>query len=158
MPSISSEVARSNDDAFYRATGNVGRDGYHCDGGRRSRQTITHIAKRKKSEGWDQMRLKEGVRVINMQPGLCLGLMMAESVYKDYGRLMTVTSLNDSNHSPTSLHYSGNAADLRTEVAGIDFETAEGMAAEIKERLGVDFDVVAESDHIHLEYQPRRPS
>jgi len=29
------------------------------------------------------------------------------------------------------------------------------VAADIRERLTEDFDVVVESDHIHLEFQPR---
>lgn len=100
------------------------------------------------------MILKEGVNVHGISTELLLGLTVAATVYDQYGEELVVTSLNDSRHSRTSLHYSGNAADLRTNY--FDRETQLKVVAEIKRRLGPDYDVVLEKDHIHLEYQPKR--
>jgi hypothetical protein len=68
---------------------------------------------------------------------------------------MVVTSVNDGSHSYSSLHYSGCAADLR--IRNLPEHTMpEDVANEIKERLGKDFDVIVEKDHIHMEYQPKK--
>ena len=95
------------------------------------------------------------IKIHGIAPELLFGLIVADQVYTEIGVDLVVTSLNDGRHSSTSLHYSGAAADLRTRniPAGID---PKDVAADIKERLGIDFDVICESDHIHLEYQPRR--
>ena len=64
-----------------------------------------------------------------------------------------ITSCLDGKHSKNSLHYNGNAIDLRTVDMGI------GKALEIvnalKAELGSHYDIVLESDHIHLEYDPK---
>lgn len=102
------------------------------------------------------MKLKTGVRPTGVDQGLTIGLMAADGVFSKYRHTMTITSLNDSRHSETSLHYSGAAADLRTRDLP-DQETKQAIRDEIKEALTSDYDVILESDHIHLEYQPRRP-
>ncbi len=99
------------------------------------------------------MRLKDDtVSITGMTPGLLFGLMVADGIYRAHGAELIITSVNDAKHSQTSLHYSGNAADLRS----WDLDNPHGVASEIKQALGVDFDVIKETDHIHLEYQPRR--
>ena len=102
------------------------------------------------------MQIKEGVIVQGVRPELLIGLMVANDVYRDYGQDLVVTSLLDSKHSQTSLHYSGCAADMRTRYFK-DREQVEEVAAEIRTRLGnsPDYDVVVESNHIHMEYQPK---
>ena len=75
--------------------------------------------------------------------------------YHQYETNLVVTSCNDGHHSLTSLHYSGNAVDLRTRNLP-DNITGHIVRDEIKKNLNIDYDVVLESDHIHLEYQPRR--
>jgi uncharacterized protein YcbK (DUF882 family) len=51
-----------------------------------------------------------------------------------------------------SLHYSGNAIDLRTN--DITKVKAEEFTKKLKEKLGSGYDAVLEGDHIHLEYDP----
>lgn len=58
-----------------------------------------------------------------------------------------ITSLRDGNHSPHSLHYTGNAVDFRNHV--------KISKREMQEVLGRDFDVVVESTHVHVEYDPK---
>ena len=79
-------------------------------------------------------------------------LMAAEKVYSSLGRECVVTSLMDGTHMPTSFHYKGMAADLRTNY----FNNAQKRIAtrKLKEELGDDYDVVLEKHHIHVEYDP----
>jgi hypothetical protein len=103
------------------------------------------------------MRLKDDtVRIQGITTELKFGLDVASYVYEKHGKELVITSGSEfsTRHSETSLHYSGNAVDLRTSY----FRSGEVdiVKAEIKERLGRDFDVVIESTHIHLEYQPKR--
>lgn len=102
------------------------------------------------------MRIAEGknVNVTGIRPELLFGLLVLEGVMANHGFDLIITSLNDSAHSPTSLHYAGAAADIR--IWGIADVTLNRIVGEAKRRLGVDFDVVLEEDHIHLEWQPRR--
>lgn len=105
------------------------------------------------------MRLKDNsVCMTGATPELLFGLNVADKVYADLGVEMIITSGNDGKHSLTSLHYSGNAADLRSK--NIPGNPAK-VAKEIKARLNIDYDVILESrgkpnEHIHLEWQPRR--
>jgi len=102
----------------------------------------------------NHMRLKPGVRVQGMQPELMLAMVVANEVYKSHNIEFVVTSVVDGRHSHTSLHYSGNALDCRTRDMSRDL--AEFVTKEIKEGLGDDYDVILESNHIHIEYQPRQ--
>lgn len=100
------------------------------------------------------MRLKsDNVSLQSLAPQLVLALMISNEVYNEYGVEMVLTSANDSAHSVTSLHYSGNAVDLRTFT--LDENVHQEVRDKIKDKLNQDFDVVLEPTHIHLEYQPR---
>ncbi len=104
------------------------------------------------------MHLKPGVKPIGLRPELLLGIMVAREVYMAAGQRFTITSLNDGDHSDHSLHYEGMAVDIRTkDLHGI---TMGEIAMRIRERLGGDYDVVAEgagtvNEHIHLEFDPK---
>lgn len=100
------------------------------------------------------MKLKDStVNPFGMTAELLFGLIIADQVWKENGKELVVTSLNDGKHSVTSLHYSGNAADLRTRY----FSDPELIAGLLREKLqNTDYDVVVESGHIHFEYQPKR--
>lgn len=101
------------------------------------------------------MRLKKGVIATRIQPELLLALTIADSVWEQFGCELVVTSLNDGKHSQSSLHYAGQAADLRTHC--FPAEKVPAVADMLKEALGQnpDFDVVVEKDHIHIEWQPK---
>ena len=64
----------------------------------------------------------------------------------------TITSGTDGIHGPNSLHPGGNAIDLRT--YNLTSGQISAVAARLANRLGADYDVVIESDHIHVEYDP----
>jgi hypothetical protein len=106
------------------------------------------------------MQLKSNhVNLAGMSVQILLALIVADEVYKQFGREVTVTSVNDSTHGVTSLHYAGQAADLRIQnpINGTKyFEDELEVVRRIKSRLNQDFDVMLETDHIHIEYQPRK--
>jgi hypothetical protein len=64
-----------------------------------------------------------------------------------------VTSANDSIHMRGSKHYTDEAVDLR--IHGLDADEIKAWAAAIKKRLGRDYDIVIEKDHIHAEFDPK---
>ncbi len=103
------------------------------------------------------MRAKEGVDISNIQPQIVLALTTANNLYRDEGVELVYTSGRDGKHSITSLHYSGNAVDLRiSDLAQKDSFLPSLVRDRLAERLGLDYDVLLESTHIHVEYQPRR--
>lgn len=78
----------------------------------------------------------------------------AEYVFGRYGIVPTITSAVDGNHMATSKHYSGDALDWRIWESDSKHVT-EIIVIEMKYYLGGDYDVVLESDHIHVEYDPK---
>lgn len=63
-----------------------------------------------------------------------------------------VTSMNDSMHMRGSKHYTDEAVDLRTrDLSEVDITH---WASAIRARLGRGYQVVIESDHLHIEFDP----
>lgn len=62
------------------------------------------------------------------------------------GEDVFVTSIRDSNHSLGSLHYDGNAVDIRP--------LNKTPISDIRIKLGIDFDIVDEHNHWHIEFDP----
>ena len=87
-------------------------------------------------------------------PEMVFGHTIVSSVFTAHGLDVVVTSGTDGVHGRVSRHYSGAALDYRTRHI-----TASGLkqriAGEAKAALGQDFDVVLESDHLHVEYDPK---
>jgi hypothetical protein len=104
----------------------------------------------------EPMRIKDSsVSIHGLRPEMLFALQVANGVYQQYGRELVITSgtEQDTRHGVTSLHYSGCAVDLRTRELTVSSDV---IRDQIANRLGVDFDVIDEPDHIHLEYQPKR--
>lgn len=66
---------------------------------------------------------------------------------------IVITSGTDSKHMPGSRHYSGDALDLRR--SNIPPKWLDRYLTQLRGRLGSDYDVVLEHDHIHVEYDPK---
>lgn len=96
--------------------------------------------------------IKPGVRVRGLSNEILLAIMIAESVYRETEQSMVVTSLTDGKHSANSRHYTGDAVDLRLPMPTTKLQIVSRLIA----ALGVDYDVVLENDHIHIEYDPKR--
>jgi len=74
-------------------------------------------------------------------------------VYSKYKAQCVITSGSDGKHGPNSLHYSGNALDLRTNM--LNPQEKDLVHRDLVVWLGGQFDVVLESDHIHVEFDPK---
>lgn len=102
----------------------------------------------------ETVRIKDGVNTEGLAAPVAWAVGMAERIFAQFGAPVTVTSARDGVHSERSLHYSGNAVDLRTR--DLKPGVAEQITALLKKALGaLGFDVVNEGDHIHLEYDPK---
>lgn len=101
------------------------------------------------------MMFKTSVNKDKVQPPIWYACGVAEMVYAYKGLLFTVTSLTDGHKDrPKSLHHQGLAVDIRTRHVGAQllrtiYETIHGV---LNPR---GFDVVLESDHLHIEYDPK---
>lgn len=103
------------------------------------------------------MKLKIGVRLKDLSPQMVMAALIIYSIYYDRGIECVITSANDSKHSTNSLHYKGNALDIRTRNWDGD---KKWLREEIDDCLGQDFDVVleglgTENEHLHVEYDPK---
>lgn len=98
--------------------------------------------------------LKHSARITGLRTEILFAVIVAEGVWRDknLGRA-TITSCTDGKHSSGSKHYIGAAIDLRT--MNLTPDQVQFAATELKERLGVEYDVVAEGDHIHVEHDPK---
>lgn len=99
------------------------------------------------------LSLKRGVRARGLRPEALLGIVIVAGVYEAHGVPCVVTSITDGTHSRASLHYQGAAFDVRTHTVPPDLL---GQVADAcRGALGIDYDVVLEPTHMHVEYQPK---
>lgn len=99
------------------------------------------------------LRIKPGASVKGLQPQALIALYIAEQVYGSYGADCWLTSGTDGKHGAESLHYSGLAVDIRISNLEDAIPTKEARE-KIANALSVEYDVVLEPDHIHIEYDP----
>lgn len=100
------------------------------------------------------MRFKAGVVMYRINSWLEDAFPTIDAISREIvGRDAMVTSARDGIHSSNSLHYQGRAIDLRIRDiadASLKWRYRDRLA----EALGEDFDVVMETDHIHVELDP----
>ena len=94
------------------------------------------------------MKFKDGVVWTDMHPQVVQVLDAVDGVFKIHGVEAVITSGRDGKHGTNSLHYEGKAFDLRT------WHVIDQVAKNLRKILGPDFDIVVESDHIHVELDP----
>jgi hypothetical protein len=103
------------------------------------------------------LSVKQGVKVGGIQPEIILALIVTEGLFHDMRLPCTLTSAEDSDqHMPSSYHYKGLAVDIRlpskfSDTPGIDLAVCNALT----NALGKEYDVVLESTHIHIEYDPK---
>ena len=97
-----------------------------------------------------KMLLKAGVDISRLERNTRRGLAVVAEIFTARGREIVITSTYEGNHGDGSLHYANQAFDVRMPLG-----EAVTITAEITEALGKDFDVCFESDHIHIEYDPK---
>ncbi len=97
-----------------------------------------------------KLSFKPGVRLFGLQPEMLWALDRCVDVWPTN---VTVTSARGDKHSRQSLHYSGNAVDLRTR--DLNDEQIRAVVLRLRQVLGKRFDVLYEGNHIHIEHQPK---
>lgn len=98
------------------------------------------------------MKIKAGANIQNIDVRMRPVLIAAERIWKEHGQELVVTCGLDGTHSAGSLHYYGRALDFRTHY--FDIYVSQEIVNELRAALGSDYDVVLESDHIHVEFDP----
>jgi len=95
-------------------------------------------------------------------PQLVIGIMIVNGVLEENGYKMVFTSGDEpeTKHAVTSLHYTGEATDIRSQHIETSAEKA-FILQEIRAKLNEDYDFIIEGEgkeweHYHLEYQPKR--
>lgn len=101
------------------------------------------------------MSLKPGVRIQGVSAEIAFVMWIVAEVYRDNSVPLVVTSCVEGTHTRGSEHYQGNAVDLRTR--DIPADKVAHMRDVLAQRLGADFQVILEGDHIHLGYRPLTP-
>lgn len=96
------------------------------------------------------MKIKEGVILAGLQIKMRLVLIRADVLWSENGEELVITETLGGVHSPGSLHPYGYAVDLRTRY--FKPENVPAIAAQLKKRLGANYDVVIHKTHIHVEY------
>lgn len=96
------------------------------------------------------MKLKQSVHLHGVRSEIVLALLIADGIYASLADELVITSVIDGRHMRGSLHYIGAAADIR-----LPSSDPLLVRVEIAEALGAQYDVVLESDHIHIEFQPK---
>jgi len=107
-------------------------------------------------------RVKDGANINDIHPAIANNYELIHLVASTaMGIPLTITSGRDGQHGSISLHYVGKAIDIRTRYGQekgfkqVDPAKVTLFCEELRRQLGKDFDVVPESDHVHLEYDPK---
>lgn len=108
------------------------------------------------------MKIKDDSIRIDFTPQLLMGLYqfdLISQIIAEEQAVITSGSESTTKHSRTSLHYSGNAVDLRSK--HLHQSEKEAIMRQFKVDMNEDFDLILEgkktaNEHFHLEYQPKR--
>jgi len=93
---------------------------------------------------------KSCVECLNVDRKVFEAILVAEEIYSNYNTDLVVTSLTDGVHMQGSLHGKGLAVDLR--IWNLAGEDVQKVVEDLVVTLDLGYDVVLESDHIHIEY------
>jgi len=98
------------------------------------------------------IKIKNGVDVKGLKPETVLAILIAEPIYNKYHSDLVITSVRDGTHRADSRHFRGDAVDFR--IKDLDPMDVSEVTVSLSRALGAQFDVVRESDHIHVEFDP----
>jgi len=96
------------------------------------------------------MLIKAGVDISRLKRNIRSSLNVVALIFSEERELFIITSTYEGNHSEGSLHYANQAYDVR-----LPADSRLRIFAKIQEQLIPGFDVVMESNHIHVEYDPK---
>jgi hypothetical protein len=96
------------------------------------------------------LKVKNGVKPKNL-----IIMAAANNAAIDAGLVndIVITSGIDGVHKIGSKHYTGDALDIRR--SNIPPKLLDTYLTRLRGRLGGDYDVILEHDHIHVEYDPK---
>lgn len=99
------------------------------------------------------MRWLNTCKFDKLHPVMVLAINRIDEIYKDQGKELWLTSVNDRTHKDGSKHYDGKAVDCRSHV----FENPQLVTMYIKNALGPQFTVILEeqglpNEHIHVQF------
>lgn len=97
------------------------------------------------------MLIKAGVDISRLNREIRRALHKIQVVLNEFDQELIITSTYEGTHGEGSLHYRNDAIDIR-----IDHPNVREIKEGIKEKLGKNYDVVYEGDHIHIEYDPKK--
>jgi hypothetical protein len=96
------------------------------------------------------MLVKAGVDISRLRPEIRKKLSeIARRVWTIEKEELVITSTYEGNHSEGSLHYANLAIAIRRHKKGVE------VRAELRDKFGMDYNVVLLSDHIRIEYDPK---
>ena len=87
----------------------------------------------------------------DLQPNVAKARGKVHKIFKARNEDLFITSIREGIHGDITLHYDGWAFDIKFP----KHSSIQDIVAEIKEVLGPDFDIIVESDHFHIEYDPK---
>lgn len=99
------------------------------------------------------MKTKDGVILLGLHPMMIIASCCASVIWAKLGKELVITEgvvIRDS-----GLHPLGRACDYRSRY--FTHASKSAAACKLRARLGSDYDVVIEDDHIHCEYDPANP-
>ena len=99
------------------------------------------------------MSNKSGVKIGGVSAEIAFVMVDIADVFRSRGAEFVVTSVMDGKHMDGSKHYTGHAVDLR--VRSLPAALRVEIADDLRRRLGAEFYVVIEPDHIHVEFDPK---
>ena len=100
--------------------------------------------------------IKQGASVFNLKPEMVIAYFIACGVYNNYSGVCydcIITSGTDSKHSRGSQHPLGYAIDLR--ISNLPTEKISKITDLIRDSLAGEYQVILETDHIHIEFDPK---
>ncbi len=100
------------------------------------------------------MLLKLGVYIDRISRPIRRALNVIDDVFERYGEEAIITSTDEGNHSPSSLHYdrvTHGAVDIRKPK-----KSDNRILTALRQDLGRRYDVIEEKTHYHVEYEGDR--
>jgi len=95
------------------------------------------------------MLIKFGVSIEKLARPIRIILELVETEYNKFAVEAVITSTFEGNHRLNSLHYQNLAIDFRK------IEQIEEVAKKLKAQLSDDYDIIVESDNLHVEYDQK---
>ena len=97
------------------------------------------------------LKFKDGVFLDGLKQEALYAIDICLLTFHQMALPLVLTSCRDGEHAPYSHHYKGLAFDIR--VWDISRRIPE-VCQKLQERLGPDYQVINEENHIHVEYDP----